>query len=49
MSKKHPSQPASAAPFGTETPKSRSVLVLLAVLCAGWFIFLLTLALRDHL
>lgn len=39
----------SPAPYGTEEPRPRWVLYLWIVLCAGWLVFLIALALRDSL
>lgn len=39
----------SGAPYGTEQPRPRGVLVLLIVLCAAWLGLLVTLAVHDNL
>ena len=39
--------PESAAPYGTEKPRPRWVLYFWIVLCAGWLVFLIAMALRD--
>ncbi|MGD8451097.1 MAG: hypothetical protein PVJ57_04710 [Phycisphaerae bacterium] len=49
MSKKKPPAPAETnpAPFGAGVPRSRVPLYVWIVLCVGWFVFLLVLAVRE--